>query len=104
MAIQGSRHPPGGSSLIFSRRGIEHICQLNNVPTGVFLPVDNESGKPPGPEALAWTTECNSLTPNRHWHLRPGAFAENQEILVFTEMWHTSCTVALLTRRTGIIL
>jgi len=70
-------------SLIFNQRGIQHICQLNSVPAGVFLPPGQVEEQPLTPAALAWISEWNSLTPRRYWHLAPGAYVENQEILVF---------------------
>lgn len=70
-------------SLIFNRRGIQHICELNKVPAGVFLPPGQHASDPIARKALDWIRDWNSLTPNLHWHLARGAYVENQEILVF---------------------
>lgn len=71
-------------SLSFSQRGIEHICQLNSIPNGIFLePHPDESPQVADARAVAWISEWNALTPHPHWQLIPGKYRANQEVLVF---------------------
>lgn len=71
-------------SLLFNRAGIEHFCELNQVPQGVFLEPEPQALTPDlNDKAMAWIARWNDATPSRHWHLIPGDYQQNQEILVF---------------------
>lgn len=71
-------------SLTFDRAGIQHICQLNNVPEAVFLEPDpDEHAQTDDQTVQEWIREWNSLTPNEQWQLVPGEYGQNREILVF---------------------
>lgn len=70
-------------SLSFNRQGIEHICQLNRIPHGIFLELPHGSPEAVSSKARAWIREWNALTSHAHWQLEPGEYGTNQEILVF---------------------
>lgn len=70
-------------SLSFNRQGIEHICQLNRIPHGIFLQLPHGSPEAATSKARAWIRGWNTLMPHPHWQLEPGEYRLNQEILVF---------------------